>query len=476
MTQKQTQKRMADIFNVTLPQQGFNLGRLHFVGIGGIGMSGIAEILLSMGCVISGSDIKKSDITTRLQTLGAHICIGHCGKNVHGADAIVVSTAIKSDNPEYVYASKHRIPIVHRSEMLAEIMRLKVSISIAGTHGKTTTTSLVAHALINGGVAPTVVNGGILNNLGSNATFGAGDWFVAEADESDGSFTRLPTTIAVVTNMDAEHMDFYTSYDHIKTAFLQFVENIPFYGCAILCADHTEVQKMAMQITNRRIVTYGLNPQVDIRGVNIKNTPMGTTLDVITPHGDIMGLVLPLRGTYNIQNALASVAVALEVGIDIDKMASLYMDFKGVKRRFTHTGYINGAKVIDDYAHHPVEIKAVLEAGRANCEGKLYAVVQPHRYTRLQILFEDFCTCFNEADCVIITPIYPAGESPIDGITHESLAMGISASGHNHVQVVDDFQGVYDKVSHMVTADDMVIYMGAGDITTYAHNAGVGKV
>ena len=468
-----TQKRVKDIFDNTDTQQGFNLGRLHFVGIGGIGMSGIAEILLNMGCKISGSDLKKSDIVGRLAKLGANIVIGHKGDNVVGADAVVVSTAIKADNPEYIYAVQNRIPVVHRSEMLAEIMRLKASISIAGTHGKTTTTSLTAHALIRGGLEPTVVNGGILNNLGSNAKLGAGEWFVAEADESDGSFTRLPTTIAVVTNMDAEHLDYYGDYEHIKTAFLQFVENIPFYGCAILCTDHSQVQKMSMQIQNRRIVTYGLNPQADIRGTNVQNTKNGTTLDVITPWGDISEVYLPLSGTHNIQNALASVAVACEVGIGIEKIANLYQDYQGVKRRFTHAGDINGAKVIDDYAHHPVEIQAVLQAGRANCpNGKVYAVVQPHRYSRLQLLFEDFCTCFNEADCVITTPVYAAGEEPITAVSHHTLAEGISASGHNDVNAIDDFDAVYTALKNSVNSGDIIIYMGAGDITTHAHSAG----
>ncbi len=470
------QKKVADIFNNTNTQHGFHLGRLHFVGIGGIGMSGIAEILLSMGCAISGSDIKKSDIVQRLQHLGATIFIGQCADNIAGADAVIVSTAIKPDNPEYVHALQNRIPVVHRSEMLAEIMRLKATISIAGTHGKTTTTSLVAHALINGGVEPTVVNGGILNNLGSNAKLGLGDWFVAEADESDGSFTRLPTTIAVVTNMDAEHLDFYESYEQIKSAFLQFVENIPFYGCAILCTDHTEVQKMSMQITNRRIVTYGLNPQSDIRGVLTETTQHGVVLDVRTPSGTISGLEVPVIGIHNIQNTLASVAVALEVGIDCDTIGRLYKDFKGVKRRFTQTGTLNGARVIDDYAHHPVEIKAVLQASRSHCQGKVYAVVQPHRYSRLSALFEDFCTCFNEADCVLTTPVYAAGEPTIDGIDHQALAAGISASGHHQVQAMDDFKRAYHTLQSLVTADDIVIYMGAGDITTHAQHAGQGTV
>lgn len=468
-----TQKRVADIFKTS--KDSIHLGQLHFVGIGGIGMSGIAQILLHMGCQISGSDMKQSDTVKRLQDLGATIHIGHYADNVVGADAVVVSTAIKSDNVEYTSALEHRIPIVHRSEMLAEIMRLKMSIAIAGTHGKTTTTSLTAHALITGGMEPTVVNGGILNNLGSNATLGQGAWLVAEADESDGSFTRLPIGIAVVTNMDPEHLDYYKSYDNIKKAFMQFVNNTPFYGCIILCEDHLEVRKMRMHIHNRRIVTYGLNPQANVRAVNIQDTPTGHIFDVITPYGTAHGVEIPISGTHNIQNTLASIAVALETGIDVQALPKLFVDFQGVKRRFSSAGTLNGARVIDDYAHHPVEIQAVLQAGRSvvsRTHGKVYAVVQPHRYSRLHSLFTDFSTCFTDADCVITVPVFPAGEPPITGATHTELSKHIIASGHGNCLCADDFDMAYDMLKSRVSSDDIVIYMGAGDITTYAYQAG----
>ena len=449
-------------------QMPINVGRLHFVGIGGIGMSGIAEILINLGYELSGSDISENANVLRLKNLGAKIYIGHNPNNIKGASALIISTAIKKENPEYVQARKMRVPVVHRSEMLAELMRLKQSIAVGGTHGKTTTTSLVAHALMKGNLEPTVINGGIINSLGTNAHFGKGKWLVAEADESDGTFTRLPASIAVVTNMDAEHLDHYGNFDSIKKAFKLFIQNIPFYGCAILCTDHSEVQKLSLQINDRRIITYGLNPQADVRGDNIRSDINGTTFDVYVNGKLTPDVYIPLHGKHNIQNTLASIAVAIEVGIK--DFYALYQDFNGVKRRFTKTGTFNGATVIDDYAHHPVEINAVLQASRSATKGKVYAIKQPHRYTRLETLFEDFSTCFNDADAVFITPVYEAGEKPIQGINHNTLVDAIIQSGHNHARAMDSFNAVKKQLHEIAEEGDIIIFLGAGDITTWANS------
>ena len=408
-------------------QMPLNFGRLHFVGIGGIGMSGIAEILWNLGYEISGSDINENANVLRLKKLGITISTVHKAKNILGAKAIVISTAIQSDNIEYAQARRLRIPIVHRSEMLAEIMRLKISIAIGGTHGKTTTTSLIAHSLQRANMKPTVINGGIFNNLDTNAYLGAGKWLVAEADESDGTFTHLPATIVVITNMDPEHLEHYGDFSSIKEAFRKFIENIPFYGCAIVCTDHQEVQKLSLKITDRRIITYGLNPQADVRGENIRKAIDSTTFDVVIGKSKIEDVSVPVHGKHNILNTLASIAVNLEVGIKEREIKDLYKNFKGVKRRFTKLGMFKRAMVIDDYAHHPIEIKAVLEATRSIMpnKGRIIAIMQPHRYTRVKFLFEDFSTCFNNADYVFVTPIYPAGEAPINTICHKKLVQGI---------------------------------------------------
>ena len=446
-----------------------NIGKIHFVGIGGIGMSGIAEILFNLGYEITGSDIKESDTTKRLENMGMKIFIGQNESNIIGAKVIVVSTAIKENNPEYISAEKNHIPIVHRSEMLAEVMRLRSSIAVAGTHGKTTTTSLIAHALSEAGLNPTVINGGIINKFGSNAKLGEGKWLVAEADESDGSFTRLPVTIAIISNIDAEHLDFYGDFDSLKKAFFQFIKNIPFYGVAILCTDNEEVQKLHLKIKNRKIITYGFNSQADIKADNIRTDSKGTTFDVITKNEIIKDIFIPINGKHNIQNTLASIAVAMEVGIKNDKIQKLYQKFNGVKRRFTNTGTFNGAKVIDDYAHHPIEIKATLQAGRSSTNGKIHAIMQPHRYTRLQNLFESFSTCFDDADYVHIIPVYSASEEPIDNINSENLTKNIIASGHNNVSYQKNFQVLKNTLSKTVKSDDIVIFMGAGDITKWAY-------
>ncbi|MGB1360596.1 MAG: UDP-N-acetylmuramate--L-alanine ligase [Alphaproteobacteria bacterium] len=450
-------------------QMPVDIGKIHFVGVGGIGMSGIAEILVNLGYEISGSDINESDTTKRLADKGVKIFIGQKSENVIGANAVVVSTAIKPDNPEYVSAKKNNIPIVHRSEMLAEVMRLRLSIAIAGTHGKTTTTTLVAHALSEADMQPTVINGGIINKFGSNAKLGEGKWLVAEADESDGSFTRLPATIAVVSNIDAEHLDFYGDFDAVKEAFYRFVENIPFYGVAILCTDNEEVKKLRLQIDNRRIVTYGFNNQADVRAENVRSDENGTTFDVVLKDETIKDIFIPIHGEHNIQNTLASIAVALEVGVETKKIQKLYEKFNGVKRRFTNTGTLNGARVIDDYAHHPVEIKATLQAGRSGTTGKVHAIMQPHRYTRLQSLFDDFATCFDDADNVHIIPVYSANEDEIDGINSKSLTENIITSGHSNASFCDSFDKLKSVLSKSVDKDDIVIFMGAGDITKWAY-------
>ncbi len=456
------------IVNMQMP---IDIGRLHFVGIGGIGMSGIAEILLNLGYKVSGSDLTVNPSIDRLKKLGAEIYPSQIKQNVIGASAVIISTAIKEDNPEYIASLENRIPIVHRSEMLAEIMRLKLSIAIGGTHGKTTTTSLVAHALMKSDIQPTIINGGILNSIGTNAHLGMGKWLVAEADESDGTFTRLPLTIAVVTNMDPEHLDYYGDFEAIKEAFYTFVNNVPFYGCAIICIDHPDVQKLGLQISNRRSLTYGLNPQADVRAVNVETSAKGTTFDVIiNDNENINGVFIPLFGKHNIQNSLAAIAVCLEVGVHMKNMKNLFKDFKGVKRRFTKTGNFNGALTIDDYAHHPVEIRAVLQACTSATNGKVIAVMQPHRFTRLKSLFEDFSTCFNDATQVYITPVYSAGEQAIEGIDNVSLAQNITLSGHHLAKSVSNIDELTKMLKLQVGKGDVIIFLGAGDITKWAYS------
>ena len=406
------------------------IGLLHFVGIGGIGMSGIAEILHNLGYQVQGSDLADNYNVKRLRELGVPVAIGHAAENLGEAAVIVVSSAVKPDNPEVVAARARQLPVVRRAEMLGELMRLKWSVAVGGTHGKTTTTSLVAALLDAAGFDPTVINGGIINNYGTNARLGAGDWMVVEADESDGTFTKLPATIAIVTNMDPEHLDFYGSVEAMNRAFEQFVENIPFYGFAVLCLDHPVVQAMIGRIDDRRIVTYGLSPQADVRAVDIAIDPSGASYDVvISARGTdserlIRGLRLPMMGQHNVQNSLAAIAVAHEMGADDDTIRKALAGFGGVKRRFTRTGEVDGIIVIDDYGHHPVEIAAVLRAARAATRGKVIAVVQPHRYTRLAQLFEEFCTCFNDADRVIVADVYAAGEAPIEGVNRDRLVEG----------------------------------------------------
>jgi UDP-N-acetylmuramate--alanine ligase len=450
------------------------IGILHFVGVGGIGMSGIAEILHNLGYQVQGSDLADNYNVRRLGELGIKVAIGHAAENLGEAAVVVVSSAVKPDNPEVAAARLRQLPIVRRAEMLGELMRLKWSVAVGGTHGKTTTTSLVAALLDAAGFDPTVINGGIINNYGTNARLGAGDWMVVEADESDGTFTKLPATIAVVTNMDPEHLDFYGSVETMNRAYEQFVENIPFYGFAVLCIDHPVVQAMIGRINDRRIVTYGLSPQADVRAANIVIDPTGATYDAVITHrpsGEervISGLRLPMMGQHNVQNSLAAIAVAQEMGAPEATIRKALAGFGGVKRRFTRTGEVDGITVIDDYGHHPVEIAAVLRAARAATKGKVIAVVQPHRYSRLANLFEDFCTCFNDADQVVVAEVYAAGEAAIEGVDRDALVEGLLSHGHRRVTPLPgpaDLAGIVDAVA---VPGDLVVCLGAGNITQWA--------
>jgi UDP-N-acetylmuramate--alanine ligase len=462
---------------------GTDIGTIHFIGIGGIGMSGIAEVMHNLGYRVQGSDIADSYVVEGLRKRGIAVHIGHDAANVEGAAVVVTSTAVKRGNPEVEAALAHRIPIVRRAEMLAELMRLKSTVAIAGTHGKTTTTSLVAALLDAGGIDPTVINGGIINNYGSNARLGASDWMVVEADESDGSFLRLDGTIAVVTNIDPEHLDHYGSFDAIKNAFVEFIENVPFYGAAMLCLDHPEVQAIIPRIRDRRIVTYGFSAQADVRGTNIVPGADGNRFDVVVRDRDghsrtIEGIDLPMSGRHNVQNALAAIAVALHMGVADATIASGFAGFAGVKRRFTKVGEIavsgGTVTVIDDYAHHPVEIRAVLSAAREGAgAGRVIAVVQPHRFTRLRDHMDDFQQAFNDADAVLALPVYTAGEAPIDGVSSDALVDGLKDRGHRAAATVTDANALATAIAASIasgetTAGDRIICMGAGDITKMA--------
>ncbi|WP_407188030.1 UDP-N-acetylmuramate--L-alanine ligase [Bradyrhizobium centrosematis] len=451
------------------------IGPIHFVGIGGIGMSGIAEVLVNLGYVVQGSDASDNYNLDRLRKKGAKVSVGHKAENIDGAEVVVVSTAIKRDNPELMAARERRIPVVRRAEMLAELMRLKSCVAIAGTHGKTTTTTMVATLLDAGGLDPTVINGGIINAYGSNARLGAGDWMVVEADESDGTFLKLPTDVAIVTNIDPEHLDHFKTFDAVQDAFRHFVENLPFYGFAVMCIDHPVVQSLVGKIEDRRIITYGENPQADARLVDL--TPMGGGSKFKVAFRDrksgavheIADLMLPMPGRHNASNATAAIAVARELGVSDEAIRKAIAGFGGVKRRFTRTGEWNGVTVIDDYGHHPVEIAAVLKAARESTNGKIIAVVQPHRYTRLQSLFEEFCTCFNDADAVVVAGVYAAGEAPIEGIDRDHFVAGLRAHGHREVIPLPN-AGELAKIVHGIAkSGDLVVCLGAGNITQWAY-------
>ena len=452
---------------------GTDIGTIHFVGIGGIGMSGIAEVMHNLGYQVQGSDIAESAVVESLRDKGIDVKIGHKPENVEGTSVIVTSTAVKRGNPEVEKALADRIPLVRRAEMLAELMRLKSTIAIAGTHGKTTTTSMVAAMLDAGGIDPTVINGGIINNYGSNARLGDSEWMVVEADESDGSFLRLDGTIAVVTNIDPEHLDHYGSFDKIKDSFVEFIENVPFYGAAILCLDHPEVQAILPRIRDRRLITYGFSAQADIKGVNVTPIPGGNRFDVVVRNRDgetrtIEGITLPMPGRHNVENAIAAVAVGLEMGMSDDQIARGFDQFGGVKRRFTKVGEVDGAVIIDDYGHHPVEIRAVLSAAREGAEGRIIAVVQPHRFTRLRDHMEEFQQAFNDADMVYVTPVYVAGEESIEGVDSEALAAGLRRRGHRVAETVADMDDLVSRLAEVAQAGDMIVCLGAGDITKWA--------
>ena len=454
-----------------------DIGTIHFVGIGGIGMSGIAEVMKNLGYRVQGSDVAEGYVVQGLRDRGIPVAIGHAAENLGDAAVVVVSTAIVRSNPEVEAALEKRVPVVRRAEMLAELMRLKSTVAVAGTHGKTTTTSMVAALLDAGGIDPTVINGGIINSYGSNARLGASDWMVVEADESDGSFLRLDGTIAVVTNIDPEHLDHYGSFERAKDAYVEFVENVPFYGAALLCLDHPEVQGILPRVRDRRVVTYGFSAQADVRGVNVTPVPGGNRFDVAVRDRDgevrtIEGIDLPMAGRHNVQNALAAVGVALELGIDDATIARGFHAFGGVKRRFTKVGEValdgGGVTIIDDYGHHPVEVRAVLSAAREGAQGRVIAVVQPHRFSRLGNLMEDFQTAFNDADRVLVTPVYAAGETPVEGIDADALVAGLKRRGHRHAATVADAQALAVELATTIEPNDMVVCLGAGDITKWA--------
>ncbi len=451
-----------------------SIGAIHFIGIGGIGMSGIAEVMKTLGYRVQGSDAAESANVKRLRDLGIPIAIGQRAENLLDAQVVVYSTAVKPDNPEFAAARAAGLPIVRRAEMLAELMRLKRCVAIAGTHGKTTTTTMVAALLDAGGLDPTVVNGGIINAYGTNARLGGGEWMVVEADESDGTFLKLPATVAIVTNVDPEHLDFYGDFDHVRAAFQSFVENLPFYGFGVMCADHAEVLAIIARIHDRRIVTYGFSPQADARAVNVTFSQGASHFDVMFRDRrkgteiTLADLSLPMPGEHNVSNAIAAIAVARELGVDGSSIRKALKGFGGVKRRFTRVGEWHGAAIIDDYGHHPVEIAAVLKAARQAFSGSIIAVIQPHRYTRLHDLFEQFCTCLNSADVAIVAPVYAAGEVPIEGVNRDTLAEGLRAHGHKNVLTLDGPEDLPGLVAPRAQPGGAIVCLGAGSITQWA--------
>lgn len=448
-----------------------DVGPIHFVGIGGIGMSGIAEVLLNHGYRVQGSDLKSTPITRRLEELGARIFEGQQAQNIDDAEVVVVSSAIKSGNAELDAARAQGLPVVRRAEMLAELMRLRSNIAVAGTHGKTTTTTMVATLLDAGDFDPTVVNGGIIQAYGSNARKGDGEWMVVEADESDGTFNRLPATIAIVTNIDPEHMEHWGDFDALRRGFLEFVSNIPFYGVAVCCTDHAEVQALVGKISDRRVITYGFNAQADVRAVNLRYDGGMAFFDVALQAEDMVieGCSLPMPGDHNVSNALAAIAVARHLGIKAEVLKDALSAFKGVNRRFTRVGEVEGVTIIDDYGHHPVEIAAVLKAARQATDGRVIAVHQPHRYTRLHDLFDDFCACFNDADVVGIAEVYAAGEDPIEGASRDDLVAGLIRHGHRHARAVVGEDDLERLVREQASPGDMVVCLGAGTISAWAN-------
>jgi UDP-N-acetylmuramate--alanine ligase len=452
-----------------------NIGLVHFVGIGGIGMSGIAEALHHLGYKVQGSDQSESANVARLRARGIAVHVGHRAENLGAAEVVVVSSAIKADNPEAAEARERHLPVVRRAEMLAELMRFRNAVAIGGTHGKTTTTSMVGALLEAGGMDPTVINGGIINAYGTNARMGKGNWMVVEADESDGTFLKLPADIVIVTNIDPEHLDHYGTFDKARKAFRDFVENVPFYGFGVLCLDHPEVQALVGRIQDRRVITYGANPQADVRFLDVVPDKAKNRFRVEIRSRKtgaierIDDLVLPMPGPHNVSNATAAIAVARELGVPAADIARGLAAFSGVKRRFTHTGSWNGVEIFDDYGHHPVEIRAVLKAAREAAPGRVIAVKQPHRFTRLSSLFKDFCSCFNEADMVMVAPVYAAGETPIEGVTSQSLVAGIKAAGHRNARFIEGPKEIAPAVAEFAKPGDFVVFLGAGNITAWAY-------
>lgn len=457
--------------NAAVTKLPSDVGPIHFVGIGGIGMSGIAEVLLNLGYRVQGSDLKETKITQRLADLGATIFIGQRAENLEHAAVVVISSAIKSGNAELDEARLMGLPVVRRAEMLAELMRMKSNVAVAGTHGKTTTTTMVATLLDGGGIDPTVINGGIIHAYGSNARMGQGEWMVVEADESDGTFNRLPATIAIVTNIDPEHMEHWGSIENLRQGFYDFVSNIPFYGLAVCCTDHPEVQALVGRISDRRVVTYGFNAQADVRAVNLTYSGGSAHFDVEFQEDAtaIRGLRLPMTGDHNVSNVLSAIAVARHLGVKEAEIKSSLENFKGVNRRFTKVGEVDGVTIIDDYGHHPVEIAAVLKAARQASEGRVIAVHQPHRYTRLHSLFEDFCTCFNEADVVAIAEVFAAGEDPIKGASRDDLVAGLIRHGHRQASAILNEDDLEQLVRTHAQSGDIVVCLGAGTISAWAN-------
>ncbi len=451
-----------------------SIGLVHFIGIGGIGMSGIAEVLHNLGHRVQGSDQADSANVQRLKAKGIEVHIGHRGENLGEAEVVVVSTAIKKSNPELIGAREKLLPVVRRAEMLAELMRFRNAIAIGGTHGKTTTTSLVGTLLEAGGLDPTVINGGIINAYGTNARMGEGEWMVVEADESDGTFLKLPAEIAVVTNIDPEHLDHYGTFDNVRAAFRQFVENVPFYGFGVMCLDHPEVQAMVAKIEDRKVITYGENLQADVRYKNVRFDGPNSIFDIEirrrrtgqTIH--MTDLRLPMPGRHNVANATAAIAVVQRLGMSTEDIARGLAGFKGVKRRFSFMGEWNGVQIFDDYGHHPVEIKAVLKAARDACKGRIIAIHQPHRFSRVASLFEEFSSCFNDADAIFISPIYSAGEDPIDGVTAQELVSRIKSGGHRDARFLSSPDALAPFVAAIAQPQDFVVLLGAGNITNWA--------
>ncbi len=452
-----------------------NLGVIHFIGIGGIGMSGIAEILFQSGYYIQGSDIAESNNTIRLRKIGIKVYIGQKKSNIVNAKLVVVSTAISKRNEEYIAAKKMFLPVVHRSEMLGELMRLKQSIAIAGTHGKTTTTSLIAKMIEENGMDPTIINGGIISSLGSNAKLGNGEWMVVEADESDGSFAKLNPTVAIITNINLEHLDYHKSEENLEKAFLHFVSSIPFYGFVCLCIDNPRTQKLISKLENKKVITYGLSANADIRATNIsyKNNKMFFLLNIsnLKDHNSKnYEIEFSMIGLHNIQNALATIAIGIELNIPIIKIKKTLKSFTGIQRRFQEVGNFKDTCIIDDYGHHPVEISSALAAARLiTPKHKIISIFQPHRYTRLRDLFDDFCSCFNDADHVLLLDVYSAGEEPITNFESSNLEVGLSNYGHKNVLYIKDQKALMRILLKLAKPKDLIICLGAGSITKIAN-------